>query len=169
MPTMSSPSPLASLLTFPHPVLTPVNGPPTNSSLQLLKKELYANALVIHSTRGSGGHFSHLPIVMANANYTALASHAFITPIHPGEAPIHAVAATNAEITETNRHFLSDQSDHKLFLMVSQELKKQLLAAVTTIYLLLLQHETLGFANVLCVAMLTHLAATYGVITPDQL
>ena len=139
---MSSPSPSALLLTFPHPVLTPVNGPPTNSSLQLLKKELYANAMAIHSTRG-GGHFGHLAIVMANADYTALTGQAFIAPIHPGNAPIHAVAATNAQIMETNRQFLADHSEHKLFLMVSQELKKQLLAAITTIYLLLLQHETL--------------------------
>ena len=156
------------MLTFPHPVLTPVNGPPTNSSLQLLKKELYTNAMAIHSTHGSG-HFSHLAIIIANAEYTALASKAFIAPIHPGEAPIHAVGATNAQIMETNCQFLADQSEYKLFLMVSQELKKQLLAAITTIYLLPLQHETLGFANVSCAAMLTHLSVTYCVITPDQL
>ena len=153
---------------FPHPVLTPVNGPPTNSSLHLLKKELYTNAMAIHSTHGSG-LFGHLAIIMADANYTALTGQAFIAPIHPGDTPIHAVAATNAQIMETNHQFLADHSEHKLFLMVSQELKKQLLAAIATIYLLPLQHETLGFTTVLCAAMLTHLSATYGVITPDQL
>ena len=80
---------------------------------------------------------------MANAKYIALASKAFIAPVHPGEAPIHAVAATNAQIMETNHQFLADQSEHKLFLIVSQELKKQLLAAIATIYMLPLQHEAL--------------------------
>ena len=124
--------------------------------------------MAIHSTHGSG-LFGHLAIIMADADYTALTGQAFIAPIHPGDTPIHAVAATNAQIMETNHQFLADHSEHKLFLMVSQELKKQLLAAIATIYLLPLQHETLGFTTVLCAAMLTHLSATYGVITPDQL
>ena len=168
MPTMSSLSPLASLLTFPT-LSSPqsMDHLPTPLSTSS-RKELYTNAMAIHSTHGSG-LFGHLAIIMADANYTALTGQAFIAPIHPGDTPIHAVAATNAQIMETNHQFLADHSEHKLFLMVSQELKKQLLAAIATIYLLPLQHETLGFTTVLCAAMLTHLSATYGVITPDQL
>ena len=101
-------------------------------------------------------------------HHPRLAGHAFIAPstlVKPNPC------SGSNQCSDYGNHccFLTDQSEHKLFLMISQELKKQLLAAVATIYLLPLQHETLGFAHVLCVAMLTHLAATYGVITLDQL
>jgi len=50
-------------LNFLHPQLMPIVGTPTNSSLKLLTKEVYANARAIPSTCGGGGH-GHLGLVM---------------------------------------------------------------------------------------------------------
>ena len=76
-------------LTFPHAELTKIIGEPTNTSIKLLKKEIYANASAIPSTRGGGGH-GHLGLVMPAASYLALAGQAFDLPTQPGVAPAHA-------------------------------------------------------------------------------
>jgi hypothetical protein len=34
-------------IVYPHPVLTPIIGRPTNSNLQILQTELFANALSV--------------------------------------------------------------------------------------------------------------------------
>jgi hypothetical protein len=41
-------------MTFPHPELTPIVGTPTNPTIQTIQKQLFANALAIHSARGEG-------------------------------------------------------------------------------------------------------------------
>ncbi|MCK7513585.1 MAG: hypothetical protein MZV70_62560 [Desulfobacterales bacterium] len=58
----------APTLPFPHPVLTPISGEPTNTSLQLLQQELFANARAIFSTRGGGAN-GHLALVMPAPDY----------------------------------------------------------------------------------------------------
>ena len=39
-------------LPFPLPKLSPIQGKPTNASIKILKKEVYANARAIPSQRG---------------------------------------------------------------------------------------------------------------------
>jgi hypothetical protein len=157
-----------SSLTFPHPILTPITTKPTNSTLQVLQREIYANARAIHSTRGGGAH-GHLAIIMPAANYLARVGQAFVTPVHPRPAPVHAVNATNAQITETNRQYAADLAEHSLFQTVNEELKKQILVAVPVLYLSLLSDDDMGFTDVSCANMLAHLHATYGTISQAEL
>jgi hypothetical protein len=48
-------------------------------------------------------------------------------------------------------------------------LKQQLLSPCPIVFLESLQHATLGFAHVTTLAMLTHLWAAYGIITPANI
>lgn len=155
-------------LTFPHPILTPITSKPTNSSLQVLQRELYANARAIYSIRGGGAH-GHLAIIMPDADYLARIGVAFLVPIHPGPAPIHPANSTAAQITETNRQYASDLAEHSLYRTVNEELKKQILAAVPVLYLALLSDDEMGFADVSCATMLAHLRTTYGTISQTEL
>jgi hypothetical protein len=155
-------------LSFPHPELTPVSGEPTTASLRLLKKELYANARQIHSTRG-GGTNGHLRIMMTDVEYLARANVAFIVPVHPGDAPVHAAGATGLAIAETIRLFNVGVEEHRLYETVNAELKQQLLKAVNTRYLQVLEDHDFGFADVSPRLMLTHLQDTYGQVTPDDI
>jgi hypothetical protein len=128
---MSSPS---VILTFPHPTLTKLQGQPANKSLQLLQKQLYANAMANFSTRG-GGNNGHLAQVMPAAEYIIRTEGIpFEPPIHPGEVPIHALVSTQYQITETNRAFAAALAEHKMYSTVGQELKKQVLQAVEVRY-----------------------------------
>jgi hypothetical protein len=155
-------------LSFPHPELTPVSGEPTTASLRLLKKELFANARQIHSTRG-GGTNGHLQIMMTDVEYITRANVAFIVPVHPGDAPVHAANATGLAIAETIRLFNVSVDEHRLYEKVTAELKQQLLKAVNTRYLQVLEDQDFGFADVSPRIMLAHLQDTYGQVTPDDL
>jgi hypothetical protein len=158
----------APTLPFPHPVLTPISGEPTNTSLQLLQQELFANARAIFSTRGGGAN-GHLALVMPAPDYLTRAAHVFTMPIHPGDAPVHLPAATSAQITETNRQYAADLYEHTRVLTIAEELKKQLLQAVHARYLRALADPDFGFADVSPAALLAHLKTTYGVITREEL
>jgi hypothetical protein len=52
---------------------------------------------------------------MDDAAYTARAGIAFVIPIHPGPAPMHAVGATAAQIAENIRLFNQDIAEHMLY------------------------------------------------------
>ena len=153
---------------FPHPVLTPITGRPTNTTLQTLQKQLYANARAIHSTRGGGAN-GHLALIMPAADYLARAAVDFVPPVHPGVAPVHAPGATAAAITETNRQFAYDLGEYTRFLAIAEELKKQILLAVPVRYLAILEDADLGFADVPASAMLAHLKTSYGNITIEEI
>jgi hypothetical protein len=49
--------------TFPHETLTPIIGKPTNTTLQLLQRQLFTNARSVPSARGGGTH-GHLAMVL---------------------------------------------------------------------------------------------------------
>jgi hypothetical protein len=87
---------------FSHPTLTPIVGKSTSITIKLLLKEVYANARSVHSTHG-GGATGNLGLAMSDAAYVIhVPATPFIAPAHPGGQPIHAAAATAAQITAVN-------------------------------------------------------------------
>jgi hypothetical protein len=155
-------------MTFPHPELTPIVGTPTNPTIQTIQKQLYANALAIHSTRG-GGASSHLALLMPSAAYLTRAGVAFIAPTHPGNAPVHHANATDNQINKINRQYKQDLIDFQLYSNLQTTLKQQLLAAVDADFLRILEDADFGFTDVLPSTMLTHLKDTYGQISRDDI
>jgi len=89
----------STMLTFLHPCLMLIVGTPTNTSLKLLTKEIYANTNAIPSTCRGGGH-GHLGLVMTVAEYIIAAGMAFQLPVHPGLVPMHAAGANAATCQE---------------------------------------------------------------------
>jgi hypothetical protein len=155
---------------FPHQELTPlaITDKPTNASLRPLRKELNANAMSIPSVRGGGAH-GHLSLTMPAAAYTALTGAVFVTPVHPGPAPIHVLGATQAQITETNRQYSANLKEFSTYIAVEANLKKLLIQAVPNVFIDELNNELFGYANTTTLALLTHLTTTYGTITSDDL
>ena len=136
-----------STLSYPHPTLTPLRGKPTNTSLKLLRKEVYANARAIPSTRGGGNH-GHLGHIMTVAQYAPIGAVAFTLPAHPGGAPVHGAAPTAFQIAETIRVYNADLEEIAIASRVAREIKQQILLAVDTRYITALEHEDFGFADV---------------------
>ena len=71
---------------FPFESLTPIAGKPTNTTLQLLQRQLFTNARSVPSARGGGLH-GHLAILLSDAEYIARVGVAFEVPLHPGPPP----------------------------------------------------------------------------------
>jgi hypothetical protein len=161
-------SPSSTSLAFPHPELTPIPGEPNISSLCLLQKELYANSRQIFSTRGgcNNGHLCLL--VLSEVDYLAHTNVVFAIPVHPGNAPLHGAQATGFQIAETIRLFNQENDDHRLYERVKAESKQQILKAVDSRYLQVVEDLDFGYADVTPQTMLNHLKDTYGQVAPDN-
>jgi len=157
---------------FPHPVLSPIatsTQEPTYESLRQAQTQLNANASSVHSNSG-GGRFGHLVLTMPPAEFALLPNIvAFIPPPCPPDHPVHPPNATQPQITEINRLHKATQQIFRTYDDLDKDLKTQLIAATPLCYIDALSHDTLGFTNVTCLAILTHLWSTYGTITQAEL
>jgi hypothetical protein len=120
----------APFLGFPHGKRTKILGKPTNTSLQILKRQLYNNAATIPSRRGGGAH-GHLGMILEANRYLAVSSNmAWSTPKHPGNCPNLTLATTAVQRDQVTRQYDSDLLAFKLYNRVSNALKQQLLLSV---------------------------------------
>lgn len=162
-------------LTFPHPELTPIEGVPTFSSIQHMKRQLFANASAIHSTRGNGA-LGHAVIVLGVPGYNALANaglagapNNWIGPVHPGPQPVIPGAATQAQINQIRDQYYRDLKEITIYNMVESTLKKQVIAAVERDYICSLEDANFGFAQVTTRQLIEHLENAYGQVDQDAL
>jgi hypothetical protein len=153
---------------FPHPVLTRVSGRPNYASLNLLRSELNANAMAIHSARG-GGKLGHLALLMTDADYLALSGSPFDLPPHPGTTPTVIAPVNAASIKEATRVHLELRKEHEVVNYVTNGLRCQLLAAVEPRFVSELKDTSIGFANITLLQFLTHLFTNFGTITGADL
>lgn len=156
------------VLSFPVATLTKMDVQPNQISIQILRKELYQNARSIYSPRGGGAN-GHLAVVMEPADYLVRAGVAFLPPVHPGATPIHAAGASQFAIAETNRQFKQDTDDHSLYLLVINELRKQVLEAVNKRYIAVLEDPIYGFSDRTLQELLAHLVTAYGTIKQSDI
>ena len=156
-------------LTFPHPVLTPIVDKPSYAPLQLLRQEIYANARAVTSTLG-GGENGHLFLIMPAAEFATRPNAApFVHPVHPpGDSPPAGVTGA-AAVAESIRRYNAAIALHLKCVTVEEELKKQLLAAINHQYIAIHCDKTMGYADVKCATLLSHLLTTYGQVTAADL
>jgi hypothetical protein len=153
---------------FPHEKLTVIADKPNAATIKLLTKEVYANTKSVHSVHG-GGLNGHLGLAMAAAPYQIRAGALFVEPPHPGAQPIHAAAATGAQISATNRAYDQSMTDFNTCQTVKESVKQQILNAVDNIYLQDLEDDVFGYANTTIIQFLQHLRRTYGLLTANDL
>lgn len=156
----------SSKFNFPFDTLTPISGKPTNTTLQLLQRQLFTNARSVPSARGGGLH-GHLAILLSDADYIARVGVAFVIPIHPGPPPI--AAGTAAAISVALRAYTDALDDMVLYNNLRAALTAQILNAVNPSFLSALEDPDFGFGDVTPLAMLEHLRTEYGTMTPEEL
>ena len=153
---------------FPYEVLTPITGKPTNTTLQLLQRQLFTNARAVDSPRGGGNH-GHLAMLLSEADYVTRAGEPFIVPVHPGPAPIAPPNATAAQLAEAIRAYNQAIADVTLYNRLRAALTAQILTAVNASFLSSLEDPDFGFGDVSPRTMLDHLNTEYGTMTPEEL
>ncbi|CAB9516291.1 expressed unknown protein [Seminavis robusta] len=147
----------------------PPDEKPTYNSLKTIHQELNDNAMAINSTLG-GGHYGHLGLVLPPIKYNDLPNTIpWVNPLHPGEAPVHGVAPTGPQITETNRVYAANETKFLIYRATETALKKQLIEAVPDTFIKTLKHDMYGYAQVTVLSMLNHLDRTYGTVGPQDL
>jgi hypothetical protein len=130
---------------FPHRKVTMILGKPSNTSLQVLKRQLYDSAASIPSRRGGDAH-GHLGIVLdANWYLTISGNIAWVTPKHPGDSPNLMLTTTAVQCKQVTRQYDSDLLAFKLYNRTSNALKRQLLPSVNCSFLCALEDPTFGF------------------------
>ena len=127
-------------LSFPHPKLTPIQGKPTNTSIKILKKEVYANARAIPSQRRGEKH-GYLGLAMEIPAYTAITTKVWDLPEHPGPYPKPPDGASSRVIDEYVRQYKVFIAELTFAEQVVNELRQLILAAVPSIYIKVLEDE----------------------------
>jgi hypothetical protein len=156
----------SSKFTFPHETLTPIIGKPTNTSLQLLQRQLFTNARSVPSTRG-GGLYGHLAMLLSDAEYLTRAGVPFDVPIHPGPPPPPIGAA--AVIAVTLRIYTDAIEEVTRWNNLSVALIAQIIGAVNASFISALEDPIFGFSDVSPRRLLEHLRTEYGTLTPEEL
>ena len=145
---------------FEYQTLERISGQPTYASLNLLKKQLQANAASVPSTLGGGAN-GHLGLVLTPQQYTFISLRPFVRPNHPGVLIIPP-GITNEE-SERLRHNQKVHMD--LFTLthsVEKTLIQQLVAAIDPVYVEELRNNTTGLIDKPLHEILLHLFNNYG-------
>jgi hypothetical protein len=153
--------------TFPFPTLTKFATtfqPPTHATLQVLQRELNANAMSVHSNDGGGLH-GHLTLTITPVRYLAVTGAVFPIPGAPPAVPVvpaNPAAAVAAAIQAHQEQVRIFQRYHD----TDRALLRQIIEATPATYIEALSDIDFGYANVSTLQMLTHLHTTYGKLTP---
>ena len=152
---------------FQHKVLTRVHGQPTYDTLQTLSTELKANAASVPSTLG-GGSYGHLGLVLSADRYATLATAVpWISPANPGPF-VPPAAGTAAQIDAAKDVWRELKLSFDLCQATEKALIAQVVDSIDPIYLRALLNRTTGQYSTDIRAVLQHLFATHGKITPQQ-
>jgi len=143
-------------------------GTPTNTSLKLVTKDIYAKSHAIPSTCRGGSH-GHLGLVMPVAKYLIAGGMAFQLPAHPGPVPIHVAGANTTTGQENISLYDVIVKEITIAKTVQEEIKQQLLTVIIQLYLVKINDDTFGFFDLTIATMITHLHTNYGPIMHAKL
>jgi hypothetical protein len=156
-------------VSFPHPVLSTVQGEPDYQTIHAIRKSLQENSMAIDTHLG-GGTLGHLGLIVSDASYAMItpATDArptlWVSPTAPGRAPSNN-DGTAAQISAARHIWEEDVQDYRTYTSVQQALKKQIISVFEPMYLDVLNDNMVCFANISARDMLCHLFGTYGNIT----
>jgi hypothetical protein len=161
------------IASFPIPELSKLGDTttrPTYHSLLTVQKELNTNAASIDTTQGTGIH-GLLVLTMSPDEFATMINPDDLqgddAPTHPAP-PNPGALNVNHNVAEARNH-VEALYHFQQYHSTDKALRKQLTTACPNLYLSALMHPRTGLANVTTLQMLTHLWATYGEITPDDL
>jgi hypothetical protein len=152
---------------FQHKVLTRVHGQPTYETLQTISIEIKANASSVPSTLG-GGLYGHLGLVLSADRYATLAGTVpWISPPNPGPF-VPPANGTAAQIEAAKDVWRELKLSFNLCQATEKALIAQIVESIDQIYLRALLNRATGQYSSDIRAVLMHLFATHGKITPQQ-
>jgi ribosomal protein S17E len=153
---------------FPHPIIPPIIGIPSYTTISTLNLKLNANAASIQSDLGNGA-LGLLSLTVSPDVFNTLSDIPFIAPLNPGPQPIIPEAATAAMLSALTRAHTENLRIWREYLATDKGLKQQLINSVDEMYYKTLRNRITGYASVTTRQILEHLYQTYGKISPADL
>jgi hypothetical protein len=165
--TMSTSLPSVKDTYFQHKMLKRIHGQPTYETLQNLSTEIKANAASVPSTLG-GGQYGHLGLILSVDRYATLANTIpWVSPPNPGPfAP--PANGTGPQLEAAKDVWRELKLSFDLCQATEKALIAQIVESIDPIYLRPLLNRITGQYSTDVSAVLLHLFATHGKITPQQ-
>jgi hypothetical protein len=152
---------------FPFEKLTPIVGEPTNATITILKRQIYANAMENMCTLGCGT-LGYLGLIMPTTDYRSKQlAMAPGVPFQPFDKP--TPTEPEDDDTATGEEYKEDKRKLRDYNAMESRLKQQLLAAIDNTFITSLEDSEVGFAMVTSKNILEYISTEYGVITLDEL
>jgi hypothetical protein len=161
------------MASFPHPVLSTVQGEPDYQPIQATRKFLQANSRAIDTHLG-GGTLGHLVFIISDASYAMITPTTdngptlWITPHNPFRAPSNT-DRTAAQNSAAHHIWEEDVQIYQTCTSVQQALKKQIISVFEPMYLDILNENMVGYVKISARDMLDNLFETYGKTTAVDL
>jgi hypothetical protein len=120
------------IASFPHPVLTTVQGEPDYQTIHAIRKSLQANLRAIDTHLG-GGTLGHLGLIVSDASYAMIAPATdagptlWVIPTAPGRAPSNT-DGTAAQISAARHIWEEDVQTYRTYTSVQKALKNQIIS-----------------------------------------
>lgn len=148
---------------FPEPSISSISGEPTYADIKRVHDSLKNNATSVPSTLGGGAH-GHLGLIMEDATYHTLTGSHFVIPANPGNGPVIAVGATQAQIGAATRQYNQTYKCFHTCTRVDLALKQQIIKAFDSTFLESQKDPNTGYNNVSVLDMIVELYDLYGAI-----
>jgi hypothetical protein len=152
------------MASFPHSVLTTVQGEPYYHTIHVTRKFPQANSRAKYTHLG-GGTVGHLGLIISDASCAQISLKTndepklWVTPPAPGRAPA-ATDGTAAQISVARNLWEEDVQTYLTSTSVQQAMKKQIISVFEPMYLDILNDNMLGYANISARNMVEHLFET---------
>jgi hypothetical protein len=136
------------ITSFPHPVLSTVQGEPDYQTIHATRKFLQANSRAIDTHLG-GGTLGHLGLIISDASYVMIAPTMdggptlWTTPQAPANTD-----GTAAQINSAHHIWEENVQTYRTCTSVQQALKKQIISVFERMYLDILNDNMVGYANI---------------------
>ena len=153
---------------FPHPTIDPIVGQPGYENIKQMHLCLNANAASIVSHLGNG-RLGLLFLTVQPAVYDTLSAIPFVPPLNPAPVVTYIALATQHQIRAADAAHALATRLFQQYDATDRALKQQLLGAVDDMFVSALSDPHVGYANITTLQLLTHLYATYALITDGDL
>ena len=148
---------------FPHETLTPITDDIDYPAVQLLQKEILANACSVPSDLGGGQH-GHGGLACSDDNYAHISNVPYVRPPLPPPV-IHEHGATGPIMAENNRIYNAAIEKYMNVNHIERTLLNQLIETLGPETMAPLTNNTTGIVEVSIPDLFAYLFNTYGNVT----
>jgi hypothetical protein len=148
--------------------LTAINGRLNYENVNIIRRQIYANAASVESLRG--GPHGHMGQTMTPSTYLTVTAAPYNNPPNPGTLPPRPAAVFPQKCEDTKAAHKRALDEYNTSNNFDKAIKQQIMRAIKyLIFLTPIENRITCFSRVTARTMLRYLFNAYGNITPQQI